>query len=177
MIASRRFCPHIPPATHGEGLLPYVTVFDAIHGYPELEAGEVNNDIPNHRAAGLSEINIQRLQVTPINGGSRTDWPPEFWLNCHENFAGHTDVYGRMMWENVAPTLTVKCFSVSNGRFAHPEQNRAISLREAAALQTFPDDYIFYGTLQEIGKQIGNAVPVLLAETIGRYILDQHENL
>lgn len=82
-----------------------------------------------------------------------------------------------MVWENVAPTLTVKCFSVSSGRFAHPEQNRAISLREAAALQTFPDDYIFYGTLQEIGKQIGNAVPVLLAETIGRYILDQHENL
>ena len=82
-----------------------------------------------------------------------------------------------MVWENVASTLTVKCFSVSNGRFAHPEQNRAISLREAAALQTFPDDYIFYGTLQEIGKQIGNAVPVLLVETIGRYILDQHENL
>ena len=73
LIASRRFCPHIPPATHGEGLLPYVTVFDAIHGYPELEAGEFNNDIPNHRAACLSEINIQRLQVTPINGGSRTD--------------------------------------------------------------------------------------------------------
>ena len=80
-----------------------------------------------------------------------------------------------MTWENVAPTLTVKCFSISNGRFAHPEQNRAISLREAAAIQTFPDDYIFYGNMQEIGKQIGNAVPVLLAQHIGTYILEQHE--
>lgn len=177
LIASRRFQPNIPPATHGEGLLPYVTVYDAIHGYPALEAGAINEDIPNHRAAGLSDINIRRLQATPANGGSRTDWPQELWLNCHENFNGHTDVYGRMVWENVAPTLTVKCFSISNGRFAHPEQNRAISLREAAALQTFPDDYIFYGSLQEIGKQIGNAVPVLLAETIGRYILGQHELL
>lgn len=177
LIASRRFQPHIPPATHGGGLLPYVTVFDTIHRYPALEAGEADENIPNHRAAGLSEINMQRLQATPANGGSRTDWPPELWLNCHENFTGHTDVYGRMVWENVAPTLTVKCFSISNGRFAHPEQNRAISLREAAALQTFPDDYIFYGNLQEIGKQIGNAVPVLLAETIGRYILEQHELL
>lgn len=177
LIASRRFQPNIPPATHGEGLLPYVTVYDAIHGYPALEAGAINEDIPNHRAAGLSDINIRRLQATPANGGSRTDWPQELWLNCHENFNGHTDVYGRMVWENVAPTLTVKCFSISNGRFAHPEQNRAISLGEAAALQTFPDDYIFYGSLQEIGKQIGNAVPVLLAETIGRYILGQHELL
>ena len=177
LIASNRFQPNIPPATHGEGLLPYVTVYDAIHGYPALEAGENNEDIPNHRAAGLSDINMQRLQATPANGGSRTDWPQELWLNCHEKFNGHTDVYGRMVWQRVAPTLTVKCFSISNGRFAHPEQNRAISLREAAALQTFPDDYIFYGSLQEIGKQIGNAVPVLLAETIGRYILGQHELL
>lgn len=177
LIASRRIEPHIPPATHGDNLLPYVTVFDAIHDYPALEAGQSDENVPNHRAAGLSEINLKRLRSTPANGGSRTDWPLEFWLNCHENFTGHTDVYGRMVWENVAPTLTVKCFSISNGRFAHPEQHRAISLREAAALQTFPDDYIFYGNLQEIGKQIGNAVPVLLARRIAEYILTQHELL
>ena len=177
LIASRLFEPHIPPATHGDELLPYVTVYDAIHEYPALRAGQSDENVPNHRAAGLSEINLQRLQATPVNGGSRTDWPAELWLNCHENFTGHTDVYGRMVWGNVAPTLTVKCFSISNGRFAHPEQNRAISLREAAALQTFPDDYIFYGNLQEIGKQIGNAVPVLLAQRIAEYILEQHELL
>lgn len=174
LIASRRFLPHIPEPTHGKGLLPYRTVFETISGYPELNAGETHETIPNHRAAGLSMINIQRLLATPLNGGSRTEWPKELWLNCHENFAGHTDVYGRMSWNNVAPTLTVKCYSISNGRFAHPQQNRAISLREAAALQTFPDDYVFYGNLQEVGKQIGNAVPVLLARTMGEYILEAH---
>lgn len=98
-------------------------------------------------------------------------------LDCHKNgHKGHTDVYGRMAWDEVAPTLTSKCFSLSNGRFGHPEQDRAISLREAAALQTFEDDYHFYGSVQEIGRQIGNAVPVLLARRIGEYILEMHGN-
>ena len=79
-----------------------------------------------------------------------------------------------MSWDAVAPTLTSKCYSLSNGRFGHPEQNRAITLREAAAIQSFENDYIFYGSMQEIGKQVGNAVPVLLAESIGRYILGEH---
>ena len=95
-------------------------------------------------------------------------------MDCHKTFKGHTDVYGRMKWDEPSPTLTVKCFSLSNGRFGHPEQDRAISLREAAALQTFADDYIFYGSVQEIGRQIGNAVPVLLAKVLGKYILDNH---
>ena len=98
-------------------------------------------------------------------------------LNCHAEHAGHTDVYGRMHWDEVSPTLTSKCFSLSNGRFGHPTQNRAISLREAASIQSFPEDYQFFGTVQEIGRQIGNAVPVLLAENIGRYILQQHNAL
>ena len=79
-----------------------------------------------------------------------------------------------MHWDEPSPTLTVKCFSLSNGRFGHPEQNRAISLREAAALQSFPDDYVFYGSMQEVGKQIGNAVPVLLAKIMGEYVLREH---
>nr|WP_302624081.1 DNA cytosine methyltransferase [uncultured Eubacterium sp.] len=177
LIASRLFTPHIPDNTHGKGLLPYVTVYQAIHNYPVLEAGQTDKRVHNHRAAGLREINIKRLEATPHDGGSRTDWPKELWLDCHKNFQGHKDVYGRMAWNSVSPTLTVKCFSISNGRFAHPEQNRGISLREAAAIQTFPDDYIFYGNLQEIGKQIGNAVPVLLAKVMGEYILNQHNNV
>ena len=80
-----------------------------------------------------------------------------------------------MKWDEPSPTLTVKCFSLSNGRFGHPEQDRAISLREAAALQTFRDDYVFYGNVQEVGKQIGNAVPVLLAKVMGSYVLEEHE--
>lgn len=177
LIASRLFSPHIPDNTHGEGLLPYTTVFDAIHAYPALEEGQADENIPNHRVAGLTEINLERLRATPHDGGSRTDWPQHLWLNCHSDFQGHTDVYGRMFWNHVSPTLTVKCFSISNGRFAHPEQDRGISLREAAAIQTFPDDYVFYGNLQEIGKQIGNAVPVLLAQIMGQYIMNEHNNL
>ena len=82
-----------------------------------------------------------------------------------------------MAWDAVAPTLTSKCHSLSNGRFGHPEQDRAISLREAAALQGFEDDYQFFGSIQEIGRQIGNAVPVLLAQRIGEYILAEHEKM
>lgn len=82
----------------------------------------------------------------------------------------YTDVYGWMAWNDVAPTLTSKCCSLSNGRFGHPEQNRAISFREAVALQTFPNDYVSFGNQQEIGKQIGNAVPVLLAQALANAI-------
>lgn len=176
LVASRIIEPIFPVATHGEGLLPYVTVRNAIHGYPVLEAGQVDNIIANHRAAGLSALNMQRMIATPHDGGGRVDWPPHLILDCHANgHAGHTDVYGRMAWDSVSPTLTSKCYSISNGRFGHPEQDRAISLREAAALQSFPDDYIFVGSMQEIGKQIGNAVPVLLAQLIGGQLLAAHD--
>ena len=76
-----------------------------------------------------------------------------------------------MDWNKVAPTLTARCYSLSNGRYGHPIQDRAISLREAAALQSFEDDYIFFGSLASIGKQIGNAVPVKMAESLAKYIL------
>jgi len=178
LIASRLFVPHIPEATHGEGLYPYARVFDAIHHFPAIQAGESNSDIPNHKSAGLSTLNLERIRATPHNGGDRTTWPQRLYLKCHSGeYKGHTDVYGRMAWNSVSPTLTSKCFSLSNGRFGHPEQDRAISLREAASIQSFPEDYIFYGPVQNIGKQIGNAVPVLMAEEIGRYILEMHNNL
>lgn len=177
LIASRLFRPRIPPKTHGPNLLPYVTVRDVIQHYPAIQAGENSDEVPNHRAARISDLNLQRIAATPHDGGSRTDWPPELWLECHNNFTGHTDVYGRMFWDRVAPTLTSKCISLSNGRFGHPEQNRAISLREAAALQSFSDDYIFEGSQAEIAKQIGNAVPVLLAQYMGAYILKEHNLL
>lgn len=93
-------------------------------------------------------------------------------LKCHKNgHKGHTDVYGRMFWDMPSPALTGKCNSLSNGRYGHPVQNRAISLREAAAIQTFPDDYVFYGSRISIAQQIGNAVPVLLGKVLGEHIL------
>ena len=172
LIASRGFKPSIPQATHGKSRLPYRTVRQTIAEYPPLTAGGEDTSIPNHKCANLSPLLLERVRNTPHDGGSRTDWPENLVLKCHREFGGHTDVYGRMKWDEPSPTLTVKCFSISNGRFGHPEQDRAISLREAAALQTFPDNYVFEGSMQEIGRQIGNAVPVLLAEIMGKYILE-----
>ena len=176
LIASKLFKPTIPEATHGNktDLLPYCTVRQTIAKYPPIVAGETHKTIPNHHSANICSLLLQRIKATPHDGGSRTDWPDELMLACHKNFKGHTDVYGRMKWDEPSPTLTVKCFSLSNGRFGHPEQDRAISLREAAALQTFSDDYVFYGSMQEVGKQVGNAVPVLLAKVMGNYVLEKH---
>lgn len=158
----------IPEPTHGPGRIPYETVRSAISHFPPIEAGAIHPSIPNHRASFLSATNLERLHHTPHDGGNRKKWPKKLFLPCHKGkYKGHTDVYGRMWWDRPAPALTCKCHSLSNGRYGHPDQDRAISLRESAALQSFPDDYIFYGNSKEdIGNQIGNAVPVLLARKI-----------
>ena len=149
-----------------------ITVRRAIAHFPHIDAGETHRSIPNHLAAGLSPLNMERIRATPADGGSRRDWPPSLELLCHRRAGiGFSDVYGRMWWDRVAPTLTSRCNSLSNGRFGHPEQNRAISLREAAALQTFPDDYEFLGPTNRIAGWIGNAVPVSFAEALGRAAL------
>lgn len=167
LLAARGSAPALPspvndPASDG------VTVRTAIERFPSIDAGEEDASIPNHYAAQLSPRNLQRIQATPADGGSRRDWPDELTLECHRNTHGYSDVYGRMWWDRVAPTLTSRCNSLSNGRFGHPEQHRAISLREAAALQTFPDDYEFVGAKNRIAGWIGNAVPVAFAEALGR---------
>lgn len=144
------------------------TVRDAIADYPPLSAGEAHAYIPNHCAAGLSEQNLERMRATPVNGGSRRNWPEHLQLHCHQAMRyGFSDTYGRMWWDRVAPTLTSRCNSFSNGRFGHPEQDRAISLREAATLQTFPEDYEFFAPKNKIAQWIGNAVPVLFAKALG----------
>ena len=184
LIASR-VAPIIMPAITHDGSLerPYRTVADAIGGFPHIEAGQSSEALPNHKATNLSELNLRRIRATSHNGGSRTEWPEDLILACHRaKGAGHTDVYGRMAWNEVSPTLTSKCCSISNGRFGHPEQDRAISFREAAALQSFPDDYIFYGNSEAIiGRQIGNAVPVVLAQAIGHALMQMelhyHNNI
>jgi len=143
------------------------TVRARIGRFPAIAAGEAHGCVPNHVAAGLSPLNLERIRATPADGGSRRDWPERLTLDCHRRTLGFSDVYGRMWWDRVAPTLTSRCNSLSNGRFGHPEQNRAISLREAAALQTFPDDYEFFGARNRIAGWIGNAVPVSFAEALG----------
>jgi DNA (cytosine-5)-methyltransferase 1 len=163
----------IPAATHGRGLLPYATVRQAIGRFPPVGAGEKHHQIPNHRASGLSAMNLKRIRKTPPDGGDRRAWPDGLVLKCHRgDYDGHTDVYGRMWWDRPAPALTCKCHSLSNGRYGHPEQDRAVSLREAASLQTFPDTYVFYGSSKEsVGRQIGNAVPAVVATCLARALV------
>jgi DNA (cytosine-5)-methyltransferase 1 len=168
-----------PAQSHGDevGLKPFATVRDAISKYPPLSSGEEHPLVPNHIASQLAAHNLARLCATPGDGGSRTDWPSQMVLNCHKRHDGHPDVYGRLRWDSPAPTLTTKCTSLSNGRYGHPEQQRAISAREAAALQGFDDSYIFHGGLREITRQIGNAVPPMLAQTFGEEFAEQAARL
>lgn len=176
LLATRSMHVKLPdPGSADDGHAPVSgigTVRDAIGHYPAIRAGETHSSIPNHHAANLSAANLERIRVTPPDGGSRRDWPAGLALACHSDRTGYSDVYGRMWWDREAPTLTSRCNSLSNGRFGHPQQNRAISLREAAALQTFPDDYEFLGGNTRIARWIGNAVPVFLAEALGRAVFE-----
>jgi DNA (cytosine-5)-methyltransferase 1 len=171
LIASKLGEIKLPPATHGSGknLLKYSTPREWMGDLPPIIAGETHSSIPNHQAAKLTKINLDRISATP-EGGDRMNWPQELKLVCHTNgYTGHTDVYGRIKWDELSSCLTTKCTSISNGRFGHPQQNRAISAREAACLQTFPRDFVFDGGVHVAGRQIGNAVPVLLAKRFGEH--------
>jgi DNA (cytosine-5)-methyltransferase 1 len=105
--------------------------------------------------------------------GTWRDWDPELLPNCYKKDSGatYTSVYGRMSWDNVSPTITTQFFNLGSGRFGHPEQNRALSLREGAIIQTFPKTYDFGEmSLSTLGRHIGNAVPPKLGEVIGDVI-------
>ena len=173
LMGSRHGKVYLPEETHGPGAPNerYATVRDWIAHLPPIQAGEEHQDIPNHRAANLSVRNLQRIEATPEGGGNR-DWPIDLTLECHKGFSGYSDVYGRMSWDAPASGLTTRCTSYSNGRFGHPEQHRAISIREAACLQTFPEDYVFEGSMASMARQIGNAVPVRLAKLIGSQFIE-----
>ncbi len=145
------------------------------NGFMKIGAGTKDRSPFLHTVSGLSEKNIKRLKLTPRDGGNRTKWQAieDLGLDCYRNKGNiFHDTYGRMWWDKPAPTITTKFFSISNGRFAHPEENRAISLREGATLQTFPKKYKFHGSsIQSIAKMIGNAVPPRFATILGRHIL------
>ncbi|GDX89112.1 restriction endonuclease subunit M [Nitrospirota bacterium] len=152
------------------------TVRQAIGHLRPLSAGEAAPRDKLHVAPTLSETNLQRIKVSKP-GGSWRDWPKNLVAECHRGESGRTypSVYGRMEWDNPAPTMTTQCYGFGNGRFGHPEQNRAISLREAAILQSFPRDYAFIPaegkvSFKLLGRLIGNAVPVDLGRAIARSI-------
>ncbi len=159
-------------------LKTYVTVRDVIGNLPPLQAGETDKTDPLHRTSALSPLNFKRISSTPY-GGSWHDWPESLMLTCHKKQGGKSygSVYGRMRWDAPAPTITTQCTGLGNGRFGHPEQNRAISLREAALIQTFPMSYHFFKNDNEISmklgsRYIGNAVPPKLGEVIAKSIIN-----
>lgn len=170
LLASKINKISLPSKTHDGLSTPYATVRDWIGSLPPIAAGEQHEFVNDHVSAKLSELNLMRIKATP-EGKGRESWPSDLILECHKKHKGHSDVYGRLAWDKPASGLTTRCISYSNGRFGHPEQHRAISIREAALLQTFPHDYIFVGSLVSKSKQIGNAVPPKMAEALGRAII------
>lgn len=155
----------------------YRTVRQTIGHLRRIEAGESAPRDKLHVASSLSPTNLARIRASKP-GGTWRDWPPHLVAACHRRSTGTTypGVYGRMEWDKPAPTITTQCYGFGNGRFGHPEQDRAISLREAALLQSFPRKYRFVPpgedvVIKEVGRLIGNAVPVDLGRAIGKSIV------
>lgn len=157
--------------------MEYPNVKDTIGNLPKIKAGETDKDDSLHTSRNLTEINLRRIKQSK-QGGTWEDWDEELILDAHKKSTGNSykSVYGRMKWNEPAPTITTQFIGYGNGRFGHPEQNRALSLREGALLQTFPQKYKFsegkVNSTAAIAKQIGNAVPVRLGEIIGETILN-----
>lgn len=158
------------------------TVEKAIGHMPALRAGEFDSCDALHHACHLSPLNVKRIRASQP-GGTWREWPKLLLANCHRKDSGETypSVYGRMEWDRPGPTITTQCFGYGNGRFGHPEQDRAITLREAAMLQTFPRTYRFLpqgkkAVFHVLGRLIGNAVPVELARSIGREFVKHVKN-
>lgn len=173
LLASQFGKIELPKPTH---LQKYCTVRDAISRLPKLEAGEADAQDPLHRTSRLSETNLRRIQAS-VPGGTWRDWDENLVAACHQikTGRGYASVYGRMKWDEPAPTVTTQFFGFGNGRFGHPEQDRALSLREGAILQGFPEDYKFVPPhepirMKYVGQMIGNAVPVTLAKAIARSV-------
>ena len=168
----------LPKPTHGirpeNGLLPWVTAEQAIGDLPEIKAGEYysgERHVLNHKCANLSEQNLRKMQFVRAHGGSRECLPEDMTLACHKKedkdgnkYSGHKDVYGIMAANKPSPTMTGGCLFYTKGRYGHYAQDRAISIREAARFQTFPDNFEFSDNLATAALQIGNAVPVKLVE-------------
>lgn len=187
-----------PKPTHGQGKKPFHTIYDAISDLPALKNGENKGDkcayasppkselqkmlrkgslhVHNHIAPRLGAINLERMQHIPP-GGSWRDVPFDLLPNGMKKAkrSDHTKRYGRMRWEGLSSTILTKC-DMHWGAFIHPDQNRSITVREAARIQSFPDSFIFEGSRTEQYIQVGNAVPPLLGRCIAEAVMES-ENL
>lgn len=180
MFASQYGEVHIQKPTHNQE--NFVTVRQTIGSLRKIASGEASKSDPLHCASLLTEKNLQRIRASHP-GGTWRDWEKKLRTKCHIKRSGKTypSVYGRMSWDEPAPTITTQCYGFGNGRFGHPEQDRAISLREAALLQTFPHNYAFVAQdeaiyFKRVGRLIGNAVPVTLGRVIARSIVQHLAN-
>lgn len=180
LLASKLGKIDLIPKTH----LPsrYPTVRDTIEKLEPISAGTISDKDPLHRAPSLTPINKKRINQSKP-GGTWMDWDEELISPCHKNYSGnsYSAVYGRMSWDEPAPTITTQFHTYGCGRFGHPEQNRAISYREGALLQTFPKSYHLLNpkepfSSKKLGTHIGNAVPVRLGFIIGKSIINHVEN-
>lgn len=180
LLASLIDAIHLIPPTHDRR---NVSVRSFIEKLPPIKAGEICGTDRLHQSANLSELNLKRIKASKP-GGSWRDWPEDLRCDCHKRDTGgtYTSVYGRMTWDQIGPTITTEFHCYGTGRYGHPEQDRALSLREGALLQTFPPDYDFINpkikfSIRDVARHIGNAVPVRLGEVIGLSIknhLNEH---
>lgn len=141
----------------------YSTVRDAIGKLPSVSPGEVHSSDPMHRSAAHRGSTLETIRAVPKDGGSR---PPGVGPKCLDRVRGFYDVYGRLAWDRPAITITHYARNPASGRYVHPEQDRGLTMREAALLQSFPKGFEFYGTFDSIFKQIGEAVPPLFSAAV-----------
>ena len=172
LLASKHKEIKLPPPTR-----PWKTLNDAIRKVPRLRHGQQSSTDPLHRSSALREINLRRIRASRP-GGTWDDWPKDLLPDCYKRDAGQTykSVYGRMSWNKPAPTITGQFYIYGTGRFGHPKQDRALSLREGALIQSFPNNYQFAPENEKIctrttARHIGNAVPVHLGQVIGETII------
>ncbi len=177
LIASRGRRPFDLPEGFVKDPAKFATVRKLLGRLPPVDSGGSDKRDPLHCASRVSALNLQRLKVS-VPGGTWRDWPKELRAKCHTKVSGdgYVSVYGRMEWDKPSPTITGQCYGFGNGRFGHPEQHRALTLREAALLQSFPRSYRFCAddervSFKKIGLMIGNAVPPALGRAIGRSIV------
>jgi len=176
LVASRIGPIEIPAPTRTPA--KFATVSDAIRGLPSLKSGQGDSADPLHASRTLSPTNQLRIQASKP-GGSWLDWPEELRAPCHRKDSGRSfgSVYARMEWDKPSPTITTEFHNFGSGRFGHPEQDRALTLREAAILQGFPSNYKFVRPgdkveLEPMARLIGNAVPPPVGKAIGRTLLE-----
>ena len=182
VLLASRFGPiDIIPATHSPN--EYRTVREVIGELESLSAGEVSKKDPLHRSSGLNALNIKRIKQS-LPGGTWRDWDKNLLADCHREETGrsYSGVYARMQFDTVGPTITTQFYNYGTGRFGHPKQDRALSLREGSLLQTFPPDYDFIDpesqfSMRRLGVHIGNAVPVRLGYVIGKSIIGHLEEV